>query len=117
VRRAGGPEGSGSRASRLIAFFRNRIVTLLSWCFVSRKSMVWPCLSTTRYRYRHAPCRSPGENTRKDGTCAAWHAVRPHRCEWRRTYVALCVGCASRAVGWDVVPGPVIPHQRDGGDV
>lgn len=36
----------------------------------------------------------------------------PHRWSWRLTYAALCVGCASRAMVWDIVPGRVIPHDR-----
>src|SRR5215813_7101940 len=45
---------SGSPLRRM-AFFRNRSAASLSRYSVRRKSIVWPCLSTARYRYRHWP--------------------------------------------------------------
>jgi hypothetical protein len=40
---------------RRIAFFRNRNTASLSRRAVSKQSIVWPCLSTTRDKYRHSP--------------------------------------------------------------
>src|SRR2546426_3809044 len=42
---------------RRIALVRNRLAACSSRCSVRRKSMVWPCLSTARYRERHSLSR------------------------------------------------------------
>src|SRR4029450_11820386 len=74
---------------RRIAFFRNRNTASLSRRAVSKQSIVWPCLSTTRDKYRHSPFlynpffspQKPGNN---DSTQGSGTLLRCPLCDNRR---------------------------------